>query len=187
MDSTRGSWLRAETMHTSWGTMPGGVRDQGRRAAVRALSQDRRSHRGVERGRDRSPRARQADLGREREDPRREPVRSHCSRRRAFPWRRCCVPDGSTSCWSFPSRSRRACRSNSGCRLCRTNWAEGMVIKPWDLEAPLAAPRYVLKRKRPEFAETRGELAPGGSRAVCTSARPRGDSTSSSREPERRT
>jgi Rnl2 family RNA ligase len=43
------------------------------------------------------------------------------------------------------------------------NRAEGMVIKPWDLEAPLAAPRYVLKRKRPEFAETRDELAPGGS------------------------
>lgn len=40
------------------------------------------------------------------------------------------------------------------------NWAEGMVIKPWDLEAPLAEPRHVLKRKRPEFAETRDELAP---------------------------
>src|SRR5262249_7041272 len=40
------------------------------------------------------------------------------------------------------------------------NWAEGMVIKPWDLDAPLAAPRHVLKRKRPEFAETRDELAP---------------------------
>lgn len=39
------------------------------------------------------------------------------------------------------------------------NWAEGMVIKPWDLEAPLAEPRHVLKRKRPEFAETRDELA----------------------------
>ena len=37
------------------------------------------------------------------------------------------------------------------------NWAEGMVIKPWDLEAPLAEPRYVLKRKRPEFAETRDD------------------------------
>lgn len=42
------------------------------------------------------------------------------------------------------------------------NWAEGMVIKPWDLEAPLGEPRYVLKRKRPEFAETRDELAPIG-------------------------
>ena len=42
------------------------------------------------------------------------------------------------------------------------NWAEGMVIKPWDLEAPLAEARYVLKRKRPEFAETRDELAPTG-------------------------
>ena len=45
------------------------------------------------------------------------------------------------------------------------NWAEGMVIKPWDLEAPRSAPRYVLKRKRPEFAETREELTPGGYRA----------------------
>jgi Rnl2 family RNA ligase len=45
------------------------------------------------------------------------------------------------------------------------NWAEGMVIKPWDLEAPLTAPRHVLKRKRPEFAETRDELAPAGSGA----------------------
>jgi Rnl2 family RNA ligase len=34
------------------------------------------------------------------------------------------------------------------------NWAEGMVIKPWDAETPLAAPRRVVKRKRPEFAET---------------------------------
>ena len=42
------------------------------------------------------------------------------------------------------------------------NWAEGMVIKPWDLEAPLAEARYVLKRKRPEFAETRDELAHPG-------------------------
>jgi hypothetical protein len=33
------------------------------------------------------------------------------------------------------------------------------VIKPWDLEAPLDEARYVLKRKRPEFAETRDELA----------------------------
>lgn len=40
------------------------------------------------------------------------------------------------------------------------NWAEGMVIKPWDLDAPVTEPRYVLKRKRPEFAETRDELAP---------------------------
>jgi Rnl2 family RNA ligase len=40
------------------------------------------------------------------------------------------------------------------------NWAEGMVIKPWDVEAPLADARPVLKRKRPEFAETRDELAP---------------------------
>ncbi len=30
------------------------------------------------------------------------------------------------------------------------NWAEGMVIKPWEL----AEPRHVLKRKRPELAET---------------------------------
>lgn len=42
------------------------------------------------------------------------------------------------------------------------NWAEGMVIKPWDLEAPLADARYVLKRKRPEFAETRDELPAAG-------------------------
>ena len=48
------------------------------------------------------------------------------------------------------------------------NRAEGMVIKPWDLEAPLTAPRYVLKRKRPEFAETRDELAPGGYRGDAT-------------------
>jgi len=34
------------------------------------------------------------------------------------------------------------------------NWAEGMVIKPWDAETPLAEPRRVVKRKRPEFAET---------------------------------
>lgn len=44
------------------------------------------------------------------------------------------------------------------------NWAEGMVIKPWDLEASLTAPRYVLKRKRPEFAETRDDVAPAGYR-----------------------
>lgn len=42
------------------------------------------------------------------------------------------------------------------------NWAEGMVIKPWDLQAPLAEPRHVLKRKRPEFAETRDELPRSG-------------------------
>jgi Rnl2 family RNA ligase len=34
------------------------------------------------------------------------------------------------------------------------NWAEGMVVKPWDAVAPLAEPRRVVKRKRPEFAET---------------------------------
>jgi len=33
-----------------------------------------------------------------------------------------------------------------------------MVIKPWDLEAPLTEARYMVKRKRPEFAETRDEL-----------------------------
>jgi Rnl2 family RNA ligase len=44
------------------------------------------------------------------------------------------------------------------------NWAEGMVIKPWDLEVPLTAPRYALKRKRPEFAETRDDLVPAGYR-----------------------
>jgi len=34
------------------------------------------------------------------------------------------------------------------------NWAEGMVIKPWESGAPLGAPRPVVKRKRAEFAET---------------------------------
>jgi len=34
------------------------------------------------------------------------------------------------------------------------NWAEGMVIKPWEAETPLAEPSRVVKRKRPEFAET---------------------------------
>jgi Rnl2 family RNA ligase len=47
------------------------------------------------------------------------------------------------------------------------NWAEGMVIKPWDLEAPLGDARYVLKRKRPAFAETREEL-PAASFAVAS-------------------
>jgi Rnl2 family RNA ligase len=34
------------------------------------------------------------------------------------------------------------------------NWAEGMVIKPWEVASPLAAPRHIVKRKRAEFAET---------------------------------
>jgi Rnl2 family RNA ligase len=34
------------------------------------------------------------------------------------------------------------------------NWAEGMVVKPWDAATPLAEPRRIVKRKRPEFAET---------------------------------
>lgn len=34
------------------------------------------------------------------------------------------------------------------------NWAEGLVVKPWDKATPLAQPRRAVKRKRPEFAET---------------------------------
>jgi hypothetical protein len=34
------------------------------------------------------------------------------------------------------------------------NWAEGMVVKPWELGCPRGAPRPVLKRKRAELAET---------------------------------